>query len=161
MLGTGQLQHREPLETEARHGSHVDTGMTYRRNDDQCLALVKSLAGDMPLRLAAAHPDDCPNVSAATMRLRRFVRFYPSFAGAALFDNDGKLLANADFRAPSDAHVDSDLFRDGSMTAAPGITEDAGLAQAVSTFGSDTLLHVSVGCPQSDKSCGVLVTRLR
>ncbi len=94
------------------------------------------------------------------MRLRRFVRFYPAFTGAALFATDGKLIASADFRT-IEQPVESDLFWSEQATLALGVTTDEVLARAVSPFGSDALLYANVHCPRGTNSCGIVVTRLR
>ncbi|MGB3722106.1 MAG: hypothetical protein WA979_04720 [Pacificimonas sp.] len=160
MLGSAQLKLRDPQESAIAEIPRSPALPERHANDGQCLALIRSLAGDMPLRLAAASPEDRPSLTGATMRLRRFVRFYPAFTGAALFSTDGKLLTSADFRT-SNIPVESDLFWSEQATLSLGVATDEALARAVSPFGGDTLLYANVHCPRGTNSCGMLVTRLR
>ncbi|MGB7406697.1 MAG: PDC sensor domain-containing protein [Pacificimonas sp.] len=129
-------------------------------DDRRAHALVRSLAGDMPLRLALTRPDDRPSLSSAAMRLRRFVGFHPELAGAALFDRDGILIAASDLRA-SGSRIESDLFSARIKRSRDGLSDDVALARFVSPFGGETLLFCDVDCPRGDHSCGVVVVRLR
>ena len=129
-------------------------------SDNQCQLLVRSLAGDMPLRMAAADPFYRPNLSAAAMRLRRFVSFYPAFGGAALFSAGGFMRTNTEFRERAEA-IDSPVFDDAPAAGMLGILRDDALAAAVGGSGSDALVYAGVECPFGKAACGILIARLR
>lgn len=151
MLHTSQLAYKESKARDRR----ADTQQT----DGQSLALVRSLANDMPLRMAVRSPEDGPSLSAAMIRLRRFVRFYPGFAGAALFTVDGTMLTNTECR-PVGIKVASDLFAREVELFDISIFSDKRLAEAIAPGGSDTVLAAPVFCPAGRKLYGIVAARL-
>lgn len=160
MLGSTQLQLLDALESERTEESVLAIQPRHQHDDGQCLALIRSLAGDMPLRMAVAAPDDRPSVNGAAMRMRRFTRFYPQFVGVGLFDMTGAMIANSDFRTGT-APGGCKLFIPNIPRPSLGIAEDDALGALISIFGSDALLHADVKCPRGDATCGLLVARLR
>lgn len=123
--------------------------------------VVKSLAAEMPLRMASASPDDLPSVSTATIRLRRFVSFYPSFTGALLTDRAGKIIASSEVRNLRGLT----LPLDGVAVAAEefGIVSfhDEETAEVLAQPGDDSLIAASVACPRGNNRCGLLICRKR
>ncbi|MBV7255445.1 hypothetical protein KCG44_01460 [Pacificimonas sp. WHA3] len=163
MLGNSQLQLLDTLENECTDAPSIliDKHRLHegRHNDGQCLALIRSLAGDMPLRLAAMFPNDRPSVNGATMRMNSFTRFYPSFAGVALFDMAGNMITSNDSRHGL-ALDGTTLFAQDVPRPSLGITEDDRLASMVSHVGGRALVHADVKCPRGTDTCGLIVARL-
>ncbi|MEO0499349.1 MAG: hypothetical protein AAF205_02185 [Pseudomonadota bacterium] len=169
MLGSAQVELRDHHEVEPAlplEQQHIERAPrdVIKRPDRadylQTLALVTSLGGDMPLRMASEHPHDIPSLGSASMRLRRFVRFYPAFSAAALFKPDGRLVCTSDFREGG-ARVDSALFNNAGGLPDADVLNDPALARAISHFGGDVLLFAGVKCPRGEATCGVVVARLR
>ena len=129
--------------------------------DTGLIAVVASLAGDMPLRNAAADPSYRPNLSSAAMRLQRFASFYPVFSGGALFSPDGRMLTNAQYRERHVPIVSACFDLDEDIRPLSGMLEDPALAALIHSDGTDRVIFATVKCPYGDTICGVVAARLR
>lgn len=141
--------------TNLVHASQMTSG-SGRAGLDQ---VVQSLAAEMPLRIASAMPNDTPSLASATIRLRRFVSFYPAFSAALLTDREGTVIACSEVRNLRGLH----LPLDGVAAAAEefGIVSfsDETTAEVLAQCEGDSLVAASVRCPRGDSRCGMLICR--
>ena len=150
--------------TEAVHETAYHPSVAARKPlppiNPQAQALIHCVAEDMPLRVAVRDPDHGPSRSTAALRLRRFVDFYPAFAGAALFTMSGRMITNSMLRT-SDEQRFCAPFQDDIPHGFVGQLRNAELAAKISPSGSSTLVYTGVECPRGLDLCGILMGRLR